>query len=73
MDGADLIPPPSGKNQYLSINLSNGLPATRTAGQVLFLAFSMKAGAKQGGFFPTGLNGAISLSSEPATESNLAT
>lgn len=73
VDGADLIPPPSGKDQYLSINLSNGLPATRTAGQVLFLAFGMKAGVTQGGFFPTGLNGAITSSTEQATESNLAT
>jgi Ferritin-like domain len=73
VDGADLIPPPSGKDQYLSINLSNGLPATRTAGQVLFLAFGMKAGVKQGGFFPTGLNGAITTSTEPATELNLGT
>jgi hypothetical protein len=73
VDGADLIPPPSGKDQYLSIHLSNGLPATRTAGQVLFLAFGMKAGVKQGGFFPSGLNGAITTSTEPATELNLKT
>jgi hypothetical protein len=73
VDGADLIPPPSGKGQYLSINLSNGLPATRTAGQVLFLAFGMKAGVKQGGFFPNGLNGTITSSTEPATDANLAT
>jgi hypothetical protein len=73
VDGADLIPPPSGKGQYLSIHLSNGLPATRTAGQVLFLALGMKAGVKQGGFFPSGLNGAINTSTEPATDANLAT
>jgi Ferritin-like domain len=72
LDGADLIPPPSGKQtQVLSINLSNGLPATRTAGQVLYLAFGMKAGVNQGGFFPNGLNGAITTSSEPGTDSNL--
>ena len=72
VDGADLIPPPSGKNtQYLSIQLKNGLAATRTAGQVLYLAFGMQANAKQGGFFPTGLNGAITMSSEAATEANL--
>jgi plastocyanin len=72
LDGADLIPPPSGKpTQVLSINLSNGLPATRTAGQVLYLAFGMKAGVNQGGFFPNGLNGAITTSSEPGTDSNL--
>jgi len=73
VDGADLIPPPSGKGtQYLSINLDNGLAATRTAGQVLYLAFGMRANARQGGFFPTGLNGKITMSDGPATESNLA-
>ena len=72
VDGADLIPPPSGKEtQYLSINLSNGLAATRTAGQVLYLAFGMQANSREGGFFPTGLNGKITLSDAPATESNL--
>jgi hypothetical protein len=73
VDGADLIPPPSGKEtQYLSINLSNGLAATRTAGQVLYLAFGMQANVRQGGFFPTGLNGKITMSDGPATDSNLA-
>jgi hypothetical protein len=73
VDGADLIPPPSGKGtQYLSINLSNGLAATRTAGQVLYLAFGMQPNLRQGGFFPTGLNGKITMSDGPATESNLA-
>ena len=73
MDGADFTPPPSGKaGQLPSINKSNGLPATRTAGQVLFLAFGGKANAKQGGFFPTGLNGSITTSSDGATEKNLA-
>jgi hypothetical protein len=73
VDGADLVPPPSGKDtQYLSINLSNGLAATRTAGQVLYLAFGMQANARQGGFFPTGLNGKITTSADAATEANLA-
>jgi hypothetical protein len=31
----------------------------------------MKAGVNQGGFFPNGLNGAITTSSEPATDANL--
>ena len=71
MDGVDLIPPPSGvARQVLSIKDSDGLIATRTAGQVLYLAFGGKAAAKQGGFFPTGLNGAITSSSaEPAAAS----
>jgi len=73
VDGADLIPPPSGKGtQYLSINLDNGLAATRTAGQVLYLAFGMQPNSRQGGFFPTGLNGKITMSDGPATGSNLA-
>jgi hypothetical protein len=72
VDGADFILPPTGSStQYLSINLKNGLPATRTAGQVLYLALGMKAGVTHGGFFPTGLNGSITTSSGPATESNL--
>ena len=74
LDGADLIPPPSGtKYQILSINASNGLPATRTPGQVLYLAFGNKANATSGGFFPSGVNGAITTSSGPATAANLAT
>ncbi len=74
LDGADLIPPPTGsQTQYLSINPSNGLPAVRTAGQVLYLAFGGKAGATSGGFFPTGVNGAINTSTSPATANNLTT
>lgn len=72
IDGADLVPPPSGpQNQYLSINSANGLPATRTPGQVLYLAFGMQEGVTQGGFFPTGVNGAITMSTGPATAANL--
>jgi hypothetical protein len=68
VDGADLIPPPSGQaKQLFSIKASDGLVATRTAGQVLYLAFGMKADVKQGGLFPTGLNGTITSSTEPAT------
>jgi hypothetical protein len=36
----------------------------------LYLAFGMQANAKQGGFFPTGLNGAITMSSDAATEAS---
>jgi len=73
LDGVDLVPPPSGEaRQVLSINVSDGLVATRTAGQVLYLAFGGKAGVKQGGFFPTGLNGTINSSTEPATASKVA-
>src|SRR4051795_1551266 len=55
VDGVDLLPPPSGTaKQIFSITNSDGLVATRTAAQVLYLAFGNKADVKQGGFFPTG-------------------
>jgi hypothetical protein len=74
IDGADLIPPPSGKiQQIFSMNTMNGLVPTRTPGQVLYLAFGNKENATSGGFFPTGVNGAITTSSGPATAANLAT
>ena len=73
LDGADLLPPPSGgKTQVLSINRPNGLPATRTYGEVLYLAFGGKANATSGGFFPSGVNGSLTTSSGPATAANLA-
>ncbi len=75
IDGADLIPPPSGPmTQYLPINISNGLPALRTVTQVLNLAYG-GAGLTKGGFFPYGINGAFSgvPSSAAATAANLET
>ena len=73
IDGVDLVPPPTGEaKQLLSIKGSDGLVATRTAGEVLYLAFGGKAGAKQGGFFPNGLNGKITLSSEGAGSEKMA-
>lgn len=67
LDGVDLVPPPSGEaRQILSIKATDGLVATRTAGQVLHLAFGGKADTKRGGFFPTGLNGEINSSTEQA-------
>jgi Ferritin-like domain len=73
LDGVDLIPPPSGDaRQVFSVNVSDGLIARRTAGQVLYLAFGGKAGAKQGGFFPAGLNGTIRSSTEAAAASKVA-
>jgi len=69
LDGVDLTPPPSGQpKQLLSVKVSDGLIATRSAGQVLYLAFGGKAGVKQGGFFPNGLNVAIAASTEAARE-----
>lgn len=74
LDGADLVPPPTGPQyQYLSINPSNGLPAVRTVGQVLFLAYGNMAGVTKGGFFPDGVNGVLNTSTAAATSANLAT
>lgn len=76
LDGADLVPPPSGpQTQYLSINPSNGLPAIRSVPQVLYLAYGSQTGVTQGGFFPTGINGSFSStpSGAPATAANLGT
>src|SRR5437660_4521418 len=73
MDGVDLVPPPSGEaRQVLSVEGSDGLIGTRTAGEVLYLAFGGKAGARQGGFFPTGLNGTIISSTEAAVAAKIA-
>src|SRR5438309_4187305 len=48
LDGVDLVLPPSGQaRQVFSIDISNGLVATRTPGQVLSLAFGGKSGVKQ--------------------------
>ena len=60
------------RSQILSIKVSEGMIATRTAGEVLYLAFGGKAGAKQGGFFPTGLNGTIISSTEAAVAAKIA-
>lgn len=74
LDGADLLPPPSGsQSEYLSVNPSNGLVAVRTPGEVLYLAFGNRSGVSSGGFFPTGVNGAITQSTGPATSANLGT
>jgi hypothetical protein len=71
LDGADLIPPPSGStSQVLSTYVGNGLVATRTPGEVLYLAFG-GANLLRGGFYPSGVNGAITMSSGPATSANL--
>lgn len=70
LDGADVIPPPSGSNLF-STNKANGLSAYRTPGQVLYLAYGFAANVTSGGFFPNGVNGVINMSSGPATAANL--
>ena len=72
IDAADVIPPPAGSN-FFSSNLNNGLCATRTPGEALYLVFGNVANATQGGFFPNGVNGAIHMSTGPATAANLDT
>jgi hypothetical protein len=67
LDGADILPPPSGKN-VLSLD-KNGLSAIRTPGQVLYLAYA-GTGKTSGGFFPQGVNGTLNTSSDPATKDN---
>ena len=74
LDGADIVPPPSGtQDHYLSVNTANGLPAVRTPGEVLYLAYGNKANATSGGFFPNGVNGNIRSSTTAATSANLGT
>ena len=64
LDGVDILPPPSGKNYFPTD--SNGLVKQRTTGQVLYLAYGLKANATSGGFFPNGVNGKINMSSASA-------
>lgn len=72
LDLVDILSPPGGKqSQFFSVNPSNGLVAVRSAGEVLYLAFGIKADVTEGGFFPNGLNGNIRMSAAPATAMNL--
>ena len=64
LDGVDVPPPPSGK-QYFSTD-ANALVRQRTTGQVLYMAYGMKANATSGGFFPNGVNGTINMSTVSA-------
>jgi len=61
LDGADHLPPPSG-SQYFPTD-SNGIVETRTSGQTLYLLYGGQLAATSGGFFPSGFNGTINLSS----------
>jgi hypothetical protein len=70
LDGADHLPPPSGT--LLFTTDSTGLTETRTPGQVLALAYGGLS-TTSGGFFPSGLNGSINLSSTSPALSDGAT
>ncbi len=65
IDSVDIIPPPSNPNQFMSLD-ANGLCAIRTPQQVLYLAYGFQANVSSGGFFPTGVNGAFTMSSSAA-------
>ncbi len=59
LDGADIVPPPSGV-KYFSTN-GYAITAIRTPPQVLYLAYAA-ANAMSGGFFPSGVNGTLNMS-----------
>jgi hypothetical protein len=65
VDSVDIIPPPSGK-QFISVG-STGLTPIRTPGEVLYIAYGGKANVSSGGFFPSGTNGNLNMSSAAAT------
>ncbi len=60
LDSVDIIPPPSGVELFSLDN--NGLAATRTPAQVLYLAYGA-GNVTSGGFFPDGANGYFTKSS----------
>lgn len=71
LDGVDILPPPTGSQQtYLSIVPGDGLVATRTPQQVLYLAYGFKANATSGGFYPNGINHAVIYQSGSAATPN---
>lgn len=69
LDGADVLPPPSGV-QFFSTD-ATALTLTRTPGQVLYLAYNA-ASATSGGFFPAGVNGNLVTSASAAATTDAA-
>jgi len=66
LDAVDVVPPPSG-TKFSSLD-ANGLSATRTPGQVLYVVYGGAAGRTGGAFYPNGLNGTIRTSEAAATK-----
>jgi len=69
LDGADVLPPPSG-GKYFSVD-NNGLVQTRTPGQVLYIVYGFQASVMAGGFYPNGVNGTINMSSAGVSTANI--
>ncbi len=69
LDGADILPPPTGV-QIFSSN-SNALTAVRTPGEVLFIAYG-GANKTSGGFFPAGVNGNLVTSASAGANTDAA-
>ncbi|MGH9162273.1 MAG: ferritin-like domain-containing protein [Vicinamibacteraceae bacterium] len=58
LDADDVLPPPAGA-RFFAVD-DNALSVVRTPGQVLSIVYASAAGgADRGGFFPSGVNGAI--------------
>jgi hypothetical protein len=70
LDGADHLPPPSGK-EYFPLD-ANAITEVRTPGEVLFLAYG-SANASSGGFFPGGVNGLFTTSAAAGASSDTGT
>jgi hypothetical protein len=61
----DSVDYPPTADKFISVSGTTGLASTRTPGQVLALAYAA-ANVTSGGFFPSGVNGPINMSSAPA-------
>ena len=60
LDALDRVPPPAGARYFTTDQ--NALAIVRTPGEVLAIAYHNNApGTSSGGFFPNGVNGAISM------------
>lgn len=61
LDSMDQVPPPAGTN-FFDDDPTTGLAVIRTPSQILKIAyFTQNSGVGQGGFFPSGFNGTITM------------